>query len=89
MLLGLYQKLGFILMEYNRVYFIIVSSTQAFFISFGMFCTYGALRMHGILRLYLLAMAIFSISFLAMFLMIAGELLIAGPKHSSTLQGHD
>ena len=73
MLLGLYQKLGFILMEYNRVYFIIVSSTQASCISFGMFCTYGGLKMHGILRLHLVTMAIFSISFLVMFLMVAGE----------------
>ena len=73
MVLGLYQKLGLILMEYKRVYFIIVARNKVFFVSFGMFCTYGVLRMHGMLRLFLPTIAIFSISFLVMFLMVAGE----------------
>ena len=60
-------------MEYNRVYFTTLASTKVFFVSFGMSCTYGVLRMHGMLRLFLLTIAIFSISFLVMLLMVAGE----------------
>ena len=72
-LLRLYQKLHILVVEYDILFLILLTSTKVCLISFATFGVYGALRTTGFIAAFLFVAAVFSISFEIIYLMILGE----------------
>ena len=70
----LYQKLHVLVLEYNQVYSVIILSTKVCISSFAIFGVYGSFREQGLMALFLLTLGIFSIGFLAVYMVLTGEL---------------
>ena len=73
-MMTLYQTLHVLVLEYNKVYTIIIASTKICIFSFAIFGVYGSLRTDGVMALFLLTLGVFSVGFLAVYLLLTGEL---------------
>ena len=73
-MMKLYRTLHVLVLEYNKVYSIIIASTKICIFSFAVFGVYGSLRKDGVMALFLLTLGIFSVGFLAVYLLLTAEL---------------
>ena len=71
--------------DVNHVYFVIIGASKLILISFAIFCTYGGIRLHGIIAAALAIIGISTSAFLATIVTIWAEFNNASVKAKKAL----
>ena len=71
--------------DLNHSYFVIIGAAKLVLISFAVFCTYGGIRLHGIIAVALVVLGMSTSAFLATIVTIWGEFHKASVKARKAL----
>ena len=72
----------------NYAYFVVPGASKLILISFAIFCTYGGIRLHGIIAVALATLGISTSAFLATIVTIWGEFHKASVKARKALDAY-